>query len=112
MKYYHVFFVMLRLLVVLQVILVLLKKQLLSPDLKTIIDSILKLSIGLFVIIFFYFHNVGMDPWDIYVLQFSGIVIITDIDYKNLLKIIGNVSPTLSKHLSPLKDIQRYPSNN
>ena len=103
---------MLRLLVVLQVILVLLKKQLLSPDLKTIIDSILKLSIGLFVIIFFYFHNVGMDPWDIYVLQFSGIVIITDIDYKNLLKIIGNVSPTLSKHLSPLKDIQRYPSNN
>uniref|UniRef100_A0A6C0ANT3 Uncharacterized protein n=1 Tax=viral metagenome TaxID=1070528 RepID=A0A6C0ANT3_9ZZZZ len=111
MKVYHIFFVILRLLVAIQVVLVVFKKKSFSPSIKVIIDSVLKLSLGLFIIIFFYFHNVGLDPWDIYVLQFSGILIIVDIDYASLLDVIGKVSPSISKNLEILKTIQRYPKS-
>ena len=88
--------------------LVIFKKRLIKPDFKVIIDSVLKLSIGLFVIVFFYFNNVGLDPWDIYVLQFSGITMILDIDYVDLIEIIGKYSPWLENNLGILKDIDRY----
>ena len=110
MKSYHVFFIMLRILVLLQLALVIFKKRSIKPELKVIIDSILKLSIGLFVIIFFYFNNVGLDPWDIYVLQFSGITMILDIDFISFLEIIGRYFPWLENNLGILKDIQRYRS--
>ena len=109
MKYYQVFFVMLRILVIIQIALVIFKKQHLSPELKTIIDSVLKLSIGAFIIVFFYFNNVGLDAWDVYILQFSGIVIMVDVDYDSLLKIVGRYFPYISNNLAFLKDIQRYP---
>jgi hypothetical protein len=108
MKSYHIFFIILRLLVILQLALVIFKKRLIKPDFKVIIDSVHKLSIGLFVIIFFYFNNVGLDPWDIYVLQFSGITMILDIDYVNLIEVIGKYSPWLENKLGILKDIDRY----
>lgn len=108
MKSYHIFFIILRLLVILQLALVIFKKRLIKPDFKVIIDSVLKLSIGLFVIVFFYFNNVGLDPWDIYVLQFSGITMILDIDYVDLIEIIGKYSPWLENNLGILKDIDRY----
>jgi len=110
MKSYHIFFIMLRILVLLQLGLVIFKKKLVTPEFKVIIDSILKLSIGLFVIIFFYFNNVGLDPWDIYVLQFSGVTMLVDIDYTNLIEIIRKYSPWLATKLGILKDIQRYPT--
>jgi hypothetical protein len=109
MKHYQVFFVMLRIIVFIQIALVIFKKQHLSPELKTIIDSILKLSIGTFIIVFFYFNNVGLDAWDVYILQFSGIVIMVDVDYESLLEIVGRYFPAISKNLAFLKDIQRYP---
>jgi hypothetical protein len=100
---------MLRIIVFIQIALVIFKKQHLSPELKTIIDSILKLSIGTFIIVFFYFNNVGLDAWDVYILQFSGIVIMVDVDYESLLEIVGRYFPAISKNLAFLKDIQRYP---
>ena len=109
MKGYHVFFFILRLLVLTQLILVVFMKQSFSPVIKLLIDSVLKLSLGLFIILFFYFHNVGLDPWDIYVLQFSGILVIVNIDYSSLLDIIAKVSPYTSKNLEILKTIQRHP---
>lgn len=112
MKGYQLFFFILRLLVLFQLVLVVFIKQSFSPIIKLLIDSILKLSLGLFIIIFFYFNHVGLDPWDIYVLQFSGILVIVNIDYASLLDIIGKFYPTLSKELSILKTIQRYPINN
>jgi len=108
MKEYHVFFVILRLLVLIQLILVIFKKRIFSNKIKLIIYSVLKLSLGIFIILFFYFNNSGIDPWDNYVLQFAGILIIVDIDYSGLLDLISNYSPTLSKSLSFLKIIQRY----
>ena len=108
MKEYHVFFVILRLLVLIQLILVIFKKRIFSNKIKLIIDSVIKLSLGLFIILFFYFNNIGIDPWDIYVLQFAGILIIVDIDFASLLDIISIYSPTLSNSLSFLKTIQQY----
>jgi hypothetical protein len=108
MKGYHVFFVILRLLVLIQLVLVIFKKRIFSNKIKLIIDSVIKLSLGLFIILFFYFHNSGIDPWDIYVLQFAGILIIVDIDFTGLLDIISMYSPALSKSLGFLKTIQQY----
>ena len=112
MKGYHIFFVMLRLLIAIQIVLVIFKKKSFSPMIKVLIDSVLKLSLGIFIIFFFYFNNVGLDPWDIYVLQFSGILVIVDIDYGSLLHIIDKLYPGISNKLSILKIIQRYPTNN
>ena len=109
MKGYHIFFVILRLLVLIQLLLVVFIKQSFSPIIKLLIDSVLKLSLGLFIIVFFYFHNVGLDPWDIYVLQFSGILVLVNIDFTSLLKITDTVSPEISEKLSILKTIQRHP---
>jgi len=109
MKGYHIFFFILRLLVLVQLILVVFMKQNFSPTIKLLIDSVLKLSLGLFIILFFQFNHIGLDPWDIYVLQFSGILVIVNIDFTGLLKIIDKISPTVSNKLSILKSIQRYP---
>ena len=109
MRWYHVFFIILRLLVLSQLVLVIFMKQSFSPVIKLLIDSVLKLSLGLFIIFFFYFNNVGLDPWDIYVLQFSGILVIVNIDFTGLLKITDKVSPEISEKLSILKTIQRHP---
>lgn len=111
MKGYHIFFIILRLLVLIQLVLVVFMKQTFSPVIKLLIDSVLKLSLGLFIIFFFYFNNVGLDPWDIYVLQFSGILVLVNIDFSSLLKIINKVSPEISDKLSVLKTIQRYPKH-
>ena len=109
MKAYHIFFVILRILVLFQLVLVIFAKQTFSPLIKLLIDSVLKLSLGLFIIVFFYFNTVGLDPWDIYVLQFSGILVIVTIDFTSLLEILSKVSPDASKDLEILKKIQRYP---
>jgi len=111
MKGYHIFFFILRLLVLIQLVLVVFMKHNFSPLIKLLIDSVLKLSLGLFIIFFFYFNHVGLDPWDIYVLQFSGILVIVNIDYTSLLDIIGRFYPTISKKLNILKTIQRHPIN-
>jgi hypothetical protein len=108
MKDYHVFFVILRFLVLIQLILVIFKKRIFSPSIKLIIDSVIKLSLGLFIILYFHFNNSGIDPWDNYVLQFAGILIIVDIDFTGLLDIISNYAPDLSNSLSFLKLIQQY----
>lgn len=109
MKGYHIFFIILRLLVLVQLVLVVFMKQSFSPTVKLLIDSVLKLSLGLFIILFFHFNHVGLDPWDIYVLQFSGILVIVNIDFTNLLKIADTVFPEISQKLGILKTIQRHP---
>ena len=109
MRGYHIFFIILRILVLIQLVLVVFMKQSFSPVIKLLIDSVLKFSLGLFIIFFFYFNNVGLDPWDIYVLQFSGILVLVNIDFSSLLKITDKISPEISDKLSILKTIQRHP---
>jgi len=110
MKGYHIFFYLLRIVVTGQIILVVLKKNVVTQDIKIVIDTLLKLSIGFFIIFFFWQHDVGLDRWDIFILQFAGIVIIADIDYTDFLAVVRKVYPGLSSKLDILKSVQRYPT--
>ena len=108
MKYYQIFFILLRVLVILQLILVIFKKQIINPDAKVLLDTVLKLGIGSFLYLFFLFNTIpGLDYWDAYILQFSGLVIILDIDFITLLPVLKKYSPWLSQNLSFLETIQR-----
>lgn len=108
MKYYQIFFILLRVLIILQLILVIFKKQIMNPDIKILLDTIIKLGIGSFLYLFFLFNTVpGLDYWDSFILQFAGLVIILDIDFISLLSVVKKYSPWLSQNLSFLEAIQR-----
>ena len=109
MKGYHIFFYLLRIVVTGQILLVVLKKNVVTEDIKIVIDTLLKLSIGLFIVFFFWQHDVGLDRWDIFILQFAGMVIIADIDFTNFLAVVRKIYPGVSSNLDILKLVQRYP---
>ena len=108
MKGYQIFFLILRVLVILQLILVIFKKNIVNPHIKLILDSILKLGTGSFLYLFFTFHKIPeIDYWDAFILRFAGIIVLLDIDYGSLLDILMNYSPWLAEKLTFLKTIQR-----
>ena len=108
MKHYHYFFVSLRILVVLQIVLVLSGKVTTHPHVKLLIDTVLKLGIGAFLVLFFMFNEIpDLDPWDSFIIQFSGVVLMLSIDFSSILDIINIYSPILSQRLDFLKAIQR-----
>jgi hypothetical protein len=108
MKYYQYFFIILRILVITQTVLVLSGKFTSQPHIKLLIDTLLKLGIGSFLFLFFMLNEIpGIDPWDAFIIRFSGVVLILSIDFGGLLTILGKYSPALSQHLSFLKSIQR-----
>jgi hypothetical protein len=94
MKGYQIFFLVLRVLLILQVILVIFKKNILNPEIKLIIDSVLKLGMGTFLYLFFTFNKIPeIEYWDSFILQFAGLIILLDIDYGRLLDILGKYLP-------------------
>jgi len=107
MKRYQSFFFILRVLVILQLILVIFKKKIVNPDIKVVIDTVLKLGMGGFLYLFFTFHKIPeIEYWDAFILQFAGLIILLDINYGNILKVIEKYSPFLAGKLSFLKTIQ------
>lgn len=107
MKYYHYFFVVLRILVILQTILVLSGKFVNEPHIKLIIDSLVKLGIGAFLYFYFLLQEIhGIEPWDAFIIRFAGVVLMLSIDFGGLLDIVGKFSPWLSYNLGFLKTIQ------
>jgi hypothetical protein len=107
MKHYQYFFVSLRILVVLQILLVLSGKVTTQPHVKLLIDSVLKLGIGAFLFFFFMLNDIpGLDPWDSYIIQFAGVVLMLSIDFGGLLNVVGKYSPFLAKQFGFLKTIQ------
>ena len=108
MKYYQYFFVILRILVILQTILVLSGKFTTEPNTKFVIDTLVKLGIGSFLFFFFLLNEIpGIDPWDSFIIRFAGVVFMLSIDFSKLLDMLGKYSPWLSERLSFLKTIQR-----
>lgn len=72
---------------ILQGVLIFFKKQTRSSNIYVILDSISKLSVGAFLYLFFLFNKIdGFEYGDTLVLQFAGILILLDINYKDLLK--------------------------
>jgi len=108
MKYYQYFFVILRILVILQTILVLSGKFTTEPHTKLVIDSLVKLGIGSFLFFFFMLNEIpGIDPWDTFIIRFAGVVFMLSIDFAGLLDILNKYSPSLAKQFAFLKTIQR-----
>ena len=106
MKYYQYFFIVLRVLVILQTVLVLSGKFVSEPRIKLIIDSFVKLGIGSFLYFFFLNEIPGLDPWDAFIIRFAGVVLMLNIDFGGLLEIVATYSPKLAEQFAFLKTIQ------
>jgi hypothetical protein len=107
MKYYQYFFIVLRILVILQTVLVLSGKFTSEPHTKLVIDSLVKLGIGAFLFFFFLLNEIpGIDPWDAFIIRFAGVVLMLSIDFGGLLDIVHKYSPLLAQQLGFLKAIQ------
>jgi len=107
MKAYQIYFIILKLLIIVQIVAIFLKKQTKSSDIYILSDTIFKLSAGIYLIAFFFIHQFpGLEFEDTLILRFSGVIILFDIDYVGLLKVIGKYSPWLSGTLAPLEKLQ------
>lgn len=103
MKAYQIYFIVLKLLIILQIVAIYFKKQAKNSDVYILSDTIFKLSAGIYLVAFFLIHSFpGLDFEDTLILRFSGVIILFDIDYLGLLNVISKYSPWLSERLAPL----------
>jgi len=80
--------------VILQAVLILFKKQTKSSDIYIVLESLSKACVGAFLYVFFLLNPPeGLDYGDILILQFAGILILVDINYKDLLGVIRKYAP-------------------
>lgn len=85
--------------VISQVILIIFKKQTNDSDIYVVLDAISRASVGLFLFIFFLvqhflLHQISdLELGDVLILQFAGILLLIDIDYKNVLTVIRKRYP-------------------
>ena len=82
MKNYHIYFYILKLSILLLIILMSLKVITIKTKLFIIIDSIFKLSLGLFIIFFFLKNNrINLEEYDKILIILSGFILILLIYY-------------------------------
>ena len=94
MKPYQWFFIFLRAMVILQVILIYFKKQSDNTDTYIILEAISKATVGIFLYLFFIFNPLSsLEYGDVLVLQFAGILLLVDIDYKSVITVIRKYYP-------------------
>ena len=94
MKGYHLFFIFLRAMIILQVILIYFKKQTDSSDIYILLEAFSRVSVGLFLYLFFLLHPLpDLEYGDVLILQFAGILLLVDIDYKGVLGVIRKKYP-------------------
>jgi len=98
MKGYHIYFIVLKLLLIIQLILVFCKKMSQTMEIYIISDTIFKISVGAYLLIFFNMYTFpGLDYEDTIILRFSGMILLWDIDFGSLLKIIRRYIPSLPR---------------
>jgi hypothetical protein len=98
MKGYQTFFLFMRIMVILQVVLIIFKKQTKSSDIYIILEAVSKLSVGGFLYLFFLLHPLeGLEYGDVLILQFAGILIMVDVNYPELIKVLRKYIPFLPK---------------
>lgn len=87
-----------RLMVILQAVLIIFKKQTKSSEVYIILEALSKLAVGAFLYLFFLLHPLeGLEYGDVLILQFAGILILVDINYKELIGVIRKHLPFLPK---------------
>ena len=87
-----------RIMVILQAVLIIFKKQTKSSEVYIILEALSKLAVGAFLYLFFLLHPLeGLEYGDVLILQFAGILILVDINYKELIGVIRKHLPFLPK---------------
>jgi hypothetical protein len=80
--------------IIAQVILIFFKKQTRSSDTFIILDAISRATVGLFLYIFFLLNPPSdLEYGDVLILQFAGILLLVDIDYNAVVKVIRKKYP-------------------
>jgi len=88
----------LKVIVFIQMALVVLKKQTTDSKLYIVSDTIFKISIALYLFLFFILNKFpGLDFEDTILLRFAGVILLYDIDYSGLIKIVREYYPGLPK---------------
>lgn len=93
--------------VILQVILIIFKKQTKSSDIYIILEACSKAAIGLFLYFYFLLNPLpGLEFGDVLILQFAGILLLVDINYGDVLGVIRKRFPNFLSFI-PLNSIKR-----
>ena len=91
MKGYHLYFYILKFLILLIIALISLKIIVIKDTFLLLMDSIFKISFGLFIIIFFTKNiNHGLEKNDRMIIILSGFILILLVDYIGLINFILN----------------------
>jgi hypothetical protein len=88
MKSYHYFFYILKLLILIAILLMRLGLVPINGKYYTIIESLFKFSLGLFIIIYFSNKNLNVDRHDRILFYIAGVVLIAMVNYKELYEAI------------------------
>lgn len=92
MKGYHLYFILLKVLVVIQTILIIFKLEKANHLTYVISDTMFKLSIGAFIIYFFLTTTIpGTEFHDMIVLYYAGVLLIFDAVYTGVPEILKGV---------------------
>ncbi len=87
-----------RVMVILQAVLIVFKKQTKSSDVYIVLEAVSKISVGAFLYLFFFLHPIdGLEYGDVLILQFAGILIMVDVNYGELVGVIRKYLPFLPK---------------
>jgi len=89
MKVYHLYFYILKLLILILFALILLKIIPLRGKFFIIMDTIFKFSLGIFIIIFFSTKKLDIDKHDRIIIIISGFILLLLIDYIHFINAIS-----------------------
>ena len=95
MKHYQIYFLILKAIVVLQTFLVFIKKQTEDSTIYVLTDTVFKISIALYLFLFFSINSFpGLEYEDTLLLRFAGVILLYDINFDGILKVIRKVFPS------------------
>ena len=91
---------------IIQVVMIYFKKQTDSSDTYIILEAMSRVSVGLFLYLFFLLHPLpGLEYGDVLILQFAGILLLVDVNYKDVLGVIRKRFPHFL-HLVNLNSVE------
>ena len=90
MEHYHYYFFLLKFLIIMSIALMALKIIPMHNKLFILIDTVYKISLGLFIIIFFARTKLPLDKHDRILIILSGLVLLLLIDYIAVINVLFN----------------------
>ena len=104
MKPYQVYFFFLKALVLLQVVMIMMGYKVKENSFFAVVDTIFKISLGLFLGIYFsLFRPKGIEWEDGLIISIGGLLILTDIQFEPLMKIYSFRDATASSLASSVQ---------